>query len=95
MKAEREDVLCAGDFEMEYVTYVPVEEAEKLEAEIKRLQDTWLEFVVSDLCGLCGCTGYITQAAVSAAGVVVRLHARPCICPNGRAIKTAASGEHQ
>ena len=59
----------------------------------------WLEFTVNvkhgpleiPVCGLCGNTGYVdtTGKARSPMGMPCGLR-RPCICPNGRAIKRAA-----
>jgi len=56
-----------------------------------QFSDMWLqEFVVKDLCGLCGNHGFIdTRGKIySPAGVECggRFY---CICPNGRAIKQA------
>jgi len=47
----------------------------------------WWEFVNRDHCGLCGNSGWIdTRGVRTAAGYEVGVR-RPCICPNGRAIK--------
>lgn len=56
----------------------------------------WFEFVTQSdsphgkvsLCGLCGNTGVIRMSGVkSPAGFPVPPVTKPCICPNGRAIK--------
>ena len=54
-----------------------------------RARDLWLEFVDPEvrLCGLCGNTGLITHTSISCAGVLAYVENKPCICPNGRAIK--------
>lgn len=44
------------------------------------------KFTIS-LCGLCANTGFISHDAISPAGVKIHLDPRPCICPNGRAVK--------
>lgn len=45
------------------------------------------EKMLVPLCGLCANTGYIEHDAVSPAGTRIHLDPRPCICPNGRAVK--------
>jgi len=56
-----------------------------------RNNDLWPEFIVNNLCGLCGQSGRIQAIrTVTPAGYVVNLPAgRFCICPNGRALKAA------
>ena len=50
-------------------------------------QELWLEFVNRNHCGLCGNTGYVdTRGVCTPAGLEVGVR-RPCICPNGRAIR--------
>jgi len=52
---------------------------------VKELENLWLGFIVDGLCGLCGNTGRIGQAAFPVESIV-HLHEVPCICPNGRAL---------
>lgn len=50
--------------------------------------DLWLEYVNNGLCGLCGNSGTLnTHGVKSAAGFPCGVKL-PCICPNGRALKT-------
>lgn len=63
--------------------------------------DLWDEFIVHvpderpgiekiSLCGLCGNTGRLHQIGVrSPAGILLPAIDRPCICPNGRALKAS------
>ncbi|HMP71544.1 MAG TPA: hypothetical protein PKA76_19515 [Pirellulaceae bacterium] len=54
----------------------------------KEQNELWLEFNTPDnLCGLCGNRGRIVHTDKSPAGVETIIVDRPCICPNGRAIK--------
>lgn len=52
-------------------------------------KDLWFEFLVEDLCGLCGNYGFMPKVERSSpAGHHLVMEAgRYCICPNGRAIK--------
>ena len=56
--------------------------------------DLWFEFIEKGLCGLCGNSGFLdtTKSAVSPTGVECGVR-RPCICPNGRAIKAHLDAE--
>ena len=56
--------------------------------------DLWYEeFVSNNLCGLCGNRGLISTQVRSADGVECGFTDKPCICPNGRAIKKASTDE--
>ena len=64
--------------------------------------ELWLEYMVDveppqdsrhlletiPVCGLCGNTGIVETFAKTPYGIACGVH-KPCICPNGRAIKAA------
>ncbi len=58
-------------------------------------KDTWFEFLVGGLCGLCGNSGYVNVSGLlSPIGrPVPALVRRHCICPNGRVYKFADDKE--
>lgn len=55
----------------------------------QRQDELWKEFLATGLvhCGLCGDTGLVSHGVISRSGFTVSIKDRPCICPNGRAIK--------
>jgi hypothetical protein len=52
-------------------------------------RDTWFEYMSGNFCGLCANTGLISISGLkTAAGhECLPIVNKPCICPNGRAIK--------
>ncbi len=51
-------------------------------------KDLWWEFLMNEVCGLCGNSGQIaSENVVTGRGVVFKRPRMFCICPNGRTMK--------
>jgi hypothetical protein len=56
-------------------------------------EELWAEFITEGHCGLCGNYGLLTTRVATPRGHWIGVTARPCICPNGRAIKRAVEAK--